>query len=86
MLNKLIDINSQIGVKLVMINKLFNISSLVEETRFLTDTTIPSPSNILRTFSSEPPRNPRPCKNIFLSVQSLKIRIFVENLSTLGNK
>ena len=49
-------------------------------------TTNLSPSHILLIFSSEPPRNPRSFKNIFLSAQSIKIRIFFENLSMLGNK
>ena len=49
-----------------------------------TTTTIPSPSHILLILSSEPPRNPRPFKYIFLCVQSFKMRILFENLATLG--
>ena len=49
-----------------------------------TTTTIPSPSHILPIFSSEPPRNT--FKNIFLCVQSFKMRIFFENLAIIRAK
>ena len=42
-------------------------------------TTISSPSHILLIFSSEPPRNPRPSKIIFLKCSILQDKIFFKN-------
>ena len=70
--------------------KLYNVQEhglhLTEAREGRPTTTIPSPSHILLIFSSEPHRNPRPLNIIFLNVQSLQIKIFFENLATLGHK